>query len=59
VSKTYHCYRCGKWFEKATKREDKIFGEIELCSFCNGRAGQVRGIKAALVRFWWWLKKKN
>jgi len=53
----YNCFRCGKWFEKAKKVEYQQFGEVELCPFCGLRVYRARGIMAALVSLWWWLKE--
>ncbi len=58
MRKVYNCFRCGKWFEKAKKIKFKQVGEVGVCPFCE-RPEYIRlkGIKAALVCLWWWLKE--
>lgn len=55
MRKVYNCFKCGKWFDKAKKV--KRIREIEICPFCGQRVYPARGIKAALVSLWWWLKE--
>ncbi len=57
MKKVFNCFKCGKWFEEAKKKEFKPIGEVEVCPFCGQRVYPVRGIKRALVCLWWWLKK--
>jgi len=32
-------------------------GKVEICPFCEKRVYQTSGIKAALVKLWWWLRE--
>jgi len=57
MKKVYKCFSCGKWFSEAKMVDHGKFGKAEICPFCEKKVYQTKGIKAALVCLWWWLRK--
>ena len=57
MRRVYKCFNCGKWFKEAKMGDHGPLGKVEICPFCEKRVYQTSGIKAALVKLWWWLKE--